>query len=199
MALENKWINYPAMNWENIVEAISHYTARGYEYIEVPWVVSEKTTLMTMPKDATPIYCELMDERNVLVGSAEQGFLEIRKSLKPNQLYCSMSPCFRGEKSVQPGFRQLTFMKVELFSLTEDRNVVLNMLGDALSFFDAKFKFGSRHNLKTKNINENQYDIDLRDKEIGSYGFRSVEGVSWAYGTGLAEPRFTELLRDHDR
>lgn len=196
MALENRWINYPPMNWFNLVDAIGHYKRCGYEYVEVPWAVSEQTAFMTMPKDATPIYWELNNERKILVGSAEQGFLEIRDTLKPNQLYCSVSPCFRGEKSVQPGFRQLTFMKVELFCLTEDKNIMFIMMRDALRFFYVKTRL---EQLKTSNINADQCDIELKGKEIGSYGVRKVKNVSWAYGTGLAEPRFTELMKNEEK
>jgi hypothetical protein len=35
------------------------------------------------------------------------------------------------------------------------------------------------------------HDIELNSIEIGSYGWRQHRDIIWAYGTGLAEPRFS--------
>jgi hypothetical protein len=35
------------------------------------------------------------------------------------------------------------------------------------------------------------HDIELNGIEIGSYGWRQNQDIIWAYGTGLAEPRFS--------
>jgi hypothetical protein len=39
------------------------------------------------------------------------------------------------------------------------------------------------------------WDLTLGGEEIGSYGYRTFEGHQWVYGTGLAEPRFTTLVK----
>ena len=39
------------------------------------------------------------------------------------------------------------------------------------------------------------YDLQIGGVEVGSYGVRSHRGFKWAYGTGLAEPRFSTVAR----
>jgi hypothetical protein len=45
------------------------------------------------------------------------------------------------------------------------------------------------------NVDSTQRDIVTPDGiELGSYGIRTVGNVSFAYGTGLAEPRFSYAI-----
>ena len=39
------------------------------------------------------------------------------------------------------------------------------------------------------------YDIVYRGYELGSYGIRENEFLSWIYGTGCAEPRLSKLTK----
>jgi hypothetical protein len=38
-------------------------------------------------------------------------------------------------------------------------------------------------------------DIELGGIELGSYGYRSYGRLHWIYGTGFAEPRFSQAVR----
>lgn len=38
------------------------------------------------------------------------------------------------------------------------------------------------------------YDLLLSGIEVGSYGFREYKNNKWIYGTGLAEPRFSQAF-----
>ena len=42
-------------------------------------------------------------------------------------------------------------------------------------------------------------DITADGIELGSYGVRECEFVRWIYGTGLAEPRFSTLLKTQEK
>lgn len=42
-----------------------------------------------------------------------------------------------------------------------------------------------------------QYDLMYRDVELGSYGIRKCDFLTWVYGTGVAEPRLTRTLKKY--
>jgi len=58
-------------------------------------------------------------------------------------------------------------------------------------FFSDMFP-GRENFLKIKTIELNKsYDIEFNGIELGSYGIRECEYLSWIYATGCAEPRLS--------
>ena len=172
-------MNVSPINWSLISRSVEFYKSKRYEHIEVPWLVSKETAMITCPFEVSISECGNM----ALVGSAEQGFLEIAKSLKPGK-YVSTSPCFRND--LEDYFHQRYFVKTELF--VTDPNVTLDeVINDAMSFFLSL----NDDNLSIINIDTNSLDIMLNGVEIGSYGIREHGDIKWIYGTGIAEPRYS--------
>lgn len=192
MEQENKWENYPNIDWQLLAKGLKYYEDFGYKRIEVPWAVTRDVAELTMPKDAEPICAGEL----ILVGSAEQGFLAIEELLSPSHLYCSISPCFRGEDYIVRGHTQLTFMKIELFGVIRNNAPDLTLrqiIFSAKNFFEDNLpRNGSSIELKETDIG---YDIEINGVEVGSYGTRTVGNKTWVYGTGLAEPRFSYALK----
>jgi len=184
------------IDYEKIAAAVYHYETKGYKEIEVPWIISLDSMLITRPKGAR-LFSTFAGE---LVASGEQSFLEIRNQLKPGKYQC-VTPCFRDEQTKDDLHHQY-FIKNELIWVLdipqldiamEKLNIVIK---DALQFF--KGCWASRtepklvHNPLDNTI-ANQ-DIEINGIEVGSYGYRSYEGFHWIYGTGCAEPRLTQVL-----
>lgn len=168
-----------------LAKAIAYYTSIGYEYIEVPWIVDEETQLITCPS-SDMIY---KTTGGGLVGSAEQSFIKLQLDgkLKPNSLYCTVTPCFRlGDGNTSP-LHQEYFIKLELFSncyyTMYPDSVFEDIRHDAYRFF---MKISRNYPIITG-------DIELNGIEIGSYGRRTLpSGDVVSYGTGLALPRFSQ-------
>lgn len=170
----------PDIDWRMLGEAVSFYKALGYKYVEVPYTVPEEIIRLTLP----PQYdADTVAGLGCLVGSAEQSLLSM--DLDPGT-YMAVSPCFRPEPVLNE-FYQRHFMKVELFQLGVFMNPMKMML-DAQRFMDDR--------AKTEVLRTDQgKDLTVDGIEVGSYGFRSARGLSWACGTGLALPRFSVARR----
>ena len=183
------------IDYRKIADAVDHYTGCGYKYIEVPWIISLDSLLVTRPPGAR-IFSTFAGE---LVASGEQSFLEMRKEFQPGKYQC-VTPCFRDEK-VHDELHKQYFLKSELIWIPE-REAIHNIslvdfvdmiAGDAFRFFK---KYGS-----TKIIDnplDNAFynkDILINDIEVGSYGLRAYDGFTWVYGTGCAEPRLSQTLK----
>ncbi len=172
----------PKIDYKLVSNAIDHYTNLGFKYLEVPWIV---------PRE----YCEITyegklpftTEYGTLVGSAEQSLLMlgIEGKLLIDQNYVCATPCFRDDKIDDT--HQKSFFKVELFSLGRDRKDY---------FLYAADKFFMMLGLETKEImiDKDQIDLCCKNIELGSYGNRQYNDLSWSYGTGLAEPRTSFVL-----
>lgn len=186
---------YPTIRWDLLSQSLDWYRSKGYQYIEVPWVVQEKAIQVTMPGDRKAL--ETRD--GYLVGSAEQSFIQM---MQDNQLapgrYVACSPCFRDE--VEDETHQRYFMKVELIEVFQASTFTLHqatakMVRDAMGFFLSVIPAPGAFNVTQ--VGFNTQDIELNGVEIGSYGFRETTLSSkrilehkWVYGTGLALPRF---------
>jgi len=177
------------VDWQVIADAVAHYTARGYTPIETPWVVPIPYTRATMPSHAVPLTTPEGD----LVGSGEQGllFMAATGQLPPGR-YQTTTPCFRSD--VPDILHGRHFVKVELMDLGPNRGVLERdvILGDAMAFMSARLP------IEVLPIWDEPGQIDIVAEknaiELGSYGFRTACGVSWAYGTGVTEPRFSTVL-----
>ncbi len=170
------------INWQNIAQAISYYTQRGYDYIEVPWVVPRDISMVTAPPDVEMYNCALGD----LVGSAEQSFIHLMVEQNLQGSYVAATPCWRPENDQ---WHQPYFFKVELFkrtkNLTTARRESDKMAWHAQCFMEGLG--GAPFLVPT----ESGLDLEIGGIEVGSYGARKWAGFTWAYGTGLAEPRFS--------
>ena len=106
--------------------------------------------------------------------------------------YVAASPCFRDEvKCDEIHFPY--FFKVELISINS-KSPEWDMdqcIDHAQDFFTANCN-DKIEIVKTKD----GFDLNLNNIEIGSYGIRSYEGFQWVYGTGLAEPRFSQAKNE---
>lgn len=78
------------------------------------------------------------------------------------------------------------------------KTVDSEMLGLAEEFFRSKWDSNVITFPLNKDKTEDGYDINLTVDgeiiELGSYGIRHHKSVLWAYGTGVAEPRFSSAL-----
>lgn len=183
------------IDYEKIAAAVYHYETKGYKEIEVPWIISLDSMLITRPKGAR-LFSTFAGE---LVASGEQSFLEIRKQLTPGKYQC-VTPCFRDEQ-IHDGLHHQYFIKNELiWVLEKDARFKLEIVMDNLRALikDAKsfFEGYAKTNLVDSPLDNavaNQ-DIEINGIEVGSYGYRTYEDFHWIYGTGCAEPRLSQAL-----
>lgn len=191
------------IDYNKIGFAVDFYTGVGFEYIDVPWIVSEKSVAATAPVGVR-MFNTFAGE---LVASGEQSFIEIRKRLMgatgfPALFQC-VTPCFRDEP-VNDDLHLQYFMKNELIAVchpTHDKNYIPwaaidFLIRNALVFFK---KFVKDHDairvVSTPQDNSVvNTDILINDIEVGSYGYRHYEDFCWVYGTGIAEPRFSQAI-----
>jgi hypothetical protein len=182
------------INWQNISDAVEFYKTRGFEYIDTPWIVNYDTLAITCTNTRGIITTD--DNRSSyygplkgLVGSAEQGFLQLAiVDQLPDVNYVSAGPCFRMEKIDE--LHQQQFFKVELFSRCATQKVAelatVELMHRASEFMN---------NVPTAVKTDEGYDLEINGIEVGSYGARYHEKIGWwAYGTGLAEPRYTTAM-----
>lgn len=174
----------PKIDYSLLGKALQHYKMLGFTYVEVPWAVEGRHIDATLPPGARRTQ---LVERNPLtvidlVGSAEQGFLSM--NLAPG-LYVGVTPCFRCEDR-QDLLYQRWFMKIELFDNRDEpafRPLLVKAKGLMQSFSPAPV---------VEVETEIGIDLEIGGIEVGSYGCRSIHGYRpWAYGTGLALPRFS--------
>lgn len=176
----------PAIDYALLGRAVAVYIEAGYTYVEVPWAVDDEFIAATLPDRIRTLLTEMRGDQctfsATLIGSAEQGFLAM--DLPPGQ-YVACTPCFRSEECYND-FYQRWFMKVELFDNRPGADGY-EMMEDAHVFMQA-YSDHTVVSIKT----EDGYDLTINGIEVGSYGNRTTEKYgSWAYGTGLALPRFS--------
>lgn len=161
----------------------------GFKRVEVPWTVTKGISNITKPEGAGDF--ELVhNDGKVLVASAEQSFLyQYAKGFLPRGRFQAVTPCFRKESfdSIHTKY----FIKNELIdteNVTGDN--LLDIISIAQQFFDAE----SQMKTVVVKTGELSYDITLGGIELGSYGIRHCDFLSWIYGTGVAEPRFSSVV-----
>lgn len=180
------------ISYQHIAHALTFYQARGYYYIEVPWAVKKQSLEITKPPNVgfyeTALGC--------LVASGEQSLLDIRKSLVENTKYVCATPCFRDEPHVSEVNRNY-FFKVELMVAyaKHPEYSLMEMVETAESFFR---QYVLRNNDRRRVPTEEGIDLYIGDMEIGSYGIRQHKDFKWVYGTGCAEPRFSQAMEKLD-
>ncbi len=176
------------INYKLIAKAIDAYERQGYVYIDTPWFVRPEIIEATLPIDRSGFtlgHPTLMP--GSLVGSAEQGFLQmmVDNQIKPGY-YCSAGPCFRDEPIVDE-LHLYNFFKLELIVIAS-LNVILpsarRIAHDAQQAIEDVCGVGCK--LITT---EDGFDFEINGIEVGSYGTRQYLNYHWVYGTGLALPR----------
>lgn len=186
------------INYENISKAIEFYKHNGYNYVEVPWYVSKEIIMMTKPNIDIPDY-ELSANGKYLIASGEQGFLySIMKGYLSPGKYVTCTPCYRFES--QDWLHRKTFMKVELINWDFGilKTCAPSMKDICKKFFQTLTSIDVEETSSEKGPCDilTPTDLTINNIEIGSYGLRTYKNlVTWEYGTGLAEPRFSTASR----
>jgi hypothetical protein len=184
------------IDYELLSKATAYYRHRDYQYIEVPWYVSEEVTRMTYKGPIT----NSIKGNKVLVGSGEQGFLELMfyNKLECNTYYQTVTPCFREDEEDET--HQPYFLKLELFCYSnylwwDPSEGMAKIMNDILSFFTPYFP---KKSIQIKvpyiplgnNVLEAK-DIYLNNIEIASISYSFTKNEYYVCGTGLALPRFS--------
>lgn len=177
------------IDWKKIFHGIEYYEKRGYVLINTDWTVEREFTNVTKPADIVPVTYGDKD----LVGSCEQTFIKMMSqgTLKDG-LFMGLTPCFRNEP-VNDSLHREYFMKLELLKVGGRNTLVGNlayMINDAIDFFENYIP------VDVIRTGEEEYDIvDVKNGiELGSYGIRHWNNLSWVYGTGIAEPRLSTVI-----
>jgi len=174
---------YPQIDWELLSEAKKFYS-KSFNFIEVPWTVENNISAVTTPLDKKPFKTPIGD----LVGSAEQSFISLMSKNKIDKgRWATITPCFRDDKEDE--LHQKYFMKLELIDISDEPDYFF-LLNIANDFFN---KMIETQIIDIEKSFYPQKDIACAKTgiELGSYGLRRWGKFSWAYGTGLAEPRFS--------
>lgn len=185
------------VRWDWLVNTIQFWERDGFRYVEVPWLVSKEAIEHTFKGQANPIF-----QGRYPVGSGEQSFLQMQMEgkLEPGK-YITMTPCFREETHLSD-ITQPHFMKVELYvtlDITHNsaphHKIAWFLARDAIYQMEKLIQFTKcEKNFEVLKTDEG-YDAMFNGVEVGSYGIREHNGHQWLYGTGLAEPRFSTLVR----
>jgi hypothetical protein len=173
------------MDYRKIASALDYYEARGYEYMEMPWVVSSETVATTLPQGREATRVQYGD----LVGSGEQSFIEVLRQGETVLKACCVTPCFRMEESYDD-LHFPSFMKMELIDTNATDENLQQMIADAGEFH------GKYVEIDVIETEPNTYDIvDTKLRiELGSYGIRTIDDIQFVYGTGVALPRLDTVI-----
>lgn len=175
-----------AINWARLGRAFDIFVASGYAPINVPWFVPKDVQLITCPY---PENIMEVGHHGALIGSAEQAFIHMTLNGEiAKGRYVALTPCFRDEP--EDATHSKTFMKIELYATGLDLHAEMNrMIADAMAVM---IELGGV--VPDKIQTREGWDLDINGVETGSYGVRAARNISWAYGTGLAEPRFSYAI-----
>jgi len=185
------------INYQTVSRAISLYASKGYKYVDTPWHVTVAAMSATLPpdRDGFSMWHPTIPNDKFLVGSAEQGFLQLMLDgkIQPGS-YCSAGPCFRDEPMVDE-LHRYCFFKLELIKIYASNEVpeqldVWKIAHAAKDVHVELYWLNKKHQEQLRVVKTDVgYDLELANVEIGSYGLREHAGNRWLYGTGLALPR----------
>ena len=175
-----------SIDYRKLAAGLDYYDSRGYHYQEVPWVASRPAVEMTLPPGATITSTAYGD----LIGSAEQGFIELLLRGRTVLKACAITPCFRIEDTYDD-LHHAYFMKLELINTDVSQDNLHSMIADAQGFFEQHLK------TDIEQTEPDMYDIVDKKKriELGSYGIRTCNDIDYIYGTGVALPRLDTVLK----
>ena len=192
-------IDYNLLN-----KSLKYFSKKGFKQIEVPWRVSREAIEGTFNSDNS-----FTTENKFLIGSAEQGFLELylQNKLTSNQLM-SVSPCFRNE--LEDYLHQQEFIKLELICFVDKltdldfrfNDEYSNIKGLVINFIIKKLKIKASDIFISRVLDSRSFyseDILINGIEYGSYGIREFQNKYYIYGTGIALPRASKILKSIER
>lgn len=172
-------------------KAIDFYLNLGVTYIELPWLVPQKYSLVTKP----PHKKDFFINGKVLVASGEQSFIEkmCKNELKKDVVYMGITPCFRDEHV--DNLHKTYFSKLELFCVSDDEERYKLLLSYASMFFNQVM--GVQFDIK--DMGNSSKDITSKlNIELGSYLHHKeiIDGIEykWSCGTGVALPRIYQAI-----
>lgn len=180
------------INYKIINDSIDFYEKRGFKRIESPWTVTAETANITKPNDCDSFTIKEKDK--VLVASGEQSFLYLYlKGFLPKGRFQTVTPCFRNDSF--DSLHTKYFIKNELI-ITDviDKWCLFFMIDDAKVFFESKLGIDTVKKIQTST---SSYDLIFEGIELGSYGIRKCDFLSWIYGTGVAEPRLSRIMQKY--
>lgn len=172
------------INLNILNSAQKHYEEHGYKNTDVPWIVSQVPYEVTKPPGAK----DFATLGGNLVASGEQSFIEMMlNGIKIDRAQC-FTPCFRDE--VVDELHYTYFAKIELIDCNATEENLAYMIKAAAFFFNLYT------DVEVVELGSNLFDIiDKHNKiEVGSYGIREYQNLKWIYGTGLAQPRFDQVI-----
>ena len=180
-----------------LAKAIKYFSKKGFKQVEVPWRVSKEAIEGTFDSNES-----FKSDDKFLVGSAEQGFLELQlqDKVKGTQLM-SVSPCFRNE--IPDYYHQQEFIKLELiyfsnYEIHKEEIQYQAFRRFVLDFIIKKLKIKSSNVVILKTNDSNSIyseDILINGIEYGSYGIRQFKDKYYIYGTGIALPRASKIIK----
>ena len=193
------------IDYERLGKAVGYYRNLGFQPVEAPWAVSYRAVDLTCPPDGK--YYELKENtgrnKGYLVASGEQSFLQMILDGKlPKGRHQCLTPCFRGD--ILDELHHRWFMKLELIHYLGDVDDHWDLVAEELT--DAAMGFFSQYLVAVEVPTVPERDLDIPGTtwdicmdnpriELGSYGVRHHPLIgTWIYGTGLAEPRFSQAL-----
>jgi len=185
------------IDYSILYESNLFYEQAGFKRIESPWTVTKEISNITKPENA--IDYEIIGKNKVLVASGEQSFLYLYlKGFIPLGKYQTITPCFRDE--IFDYLHTKYFMKNELIITDKvDKQNLMFVINEAKKFFAPYLNIKEEELITldtTIDSNFPSYDILYKNVELGSYGIRSCKFLKWIYGTGVAEPRFSNLIKE---
>lgn len=198
---------YRMVNYGLIDLASHHYDSYGYNRIESPWLVTKEISDITntMGLSSYIVRKDVELKEKIFVASGEQSFLYlINKGFLPESgKFHTVTPCMRNDAFDLTHTKY--FVKLELIDFDTKNHLSLHnfetdvnlMIQTALGFFKKHVDQSRLTVEKTVNTEFPNWDIMLDGVEIGSYGYRECLFCNWIYGTGLAEPRFSRMIRSN--
>lgn len=191
------------INYKHISDSIQFYKTRGYEELEIPWLVETEINNSTMPEGNQGFQVVSQFGTQWLIGSGEQSLLQViangsvKIGEKPRKLMAT-TPCFREDPIDKLHSRH--FLKTELMMVSTeslDSSHLFEVVHDADAFFKQYTETACvLQPDRTNGVN----CVDIVDEstgiELGSYGM-AVFGdrqFYWIYGTGCAEPRLSTVI-----
>lgn len=178
------------MYYERLSQAIQFYRKEGFVYRDAPWAITERALAITAPPFSKLF---TIDSYAHLVASGEQSFLQLILDGKlPKGRYQTCTPCFRDD--AVDAIHHRYFMKVELIDFNPDDKIgsLMEMIVAARHFFEKYVTVKLLKTLDGYDLVDTEHEI-----ELGSYGIRSHPEIgTWVYGTGLAEPRLSQVIHE---
>jgi hypothetical protein len=181
------------INYQIISDSIKFYERYGFQRIESPWTVTQSAAAITKPDGCDNF--TINEKNKVLVASGEQSFLYLyMKGYLPKGKFQTVTPCFRNDSF--DSLHTKYFIKNEL--IQTDFVTIKNMM-DVMDVARLFFQSVLNGKVDIVRINKYSYDINYKGIELGSYGIRKCDFLTWIYGTGVAEPRLSGVIKKYEQ